>query len=141
MTLADFQTLISNTLSNQEEIIHILNSDTSLLVNCTDGSNFFINILESKQTFIHDDYAEKYVNEYMTTHSKEDFAQDILNLASHHSVFLLYFMIFTKLEEMGVIDRGLLYHLIDNIIHYENEIDEFTARLMSHLKLNGNRSD
>lgn len=135
MTPVDFQTFISNILSNQEEIIHILNSDHSLLVSCTDGSSYFMNILESKRTFIHDDSEEKFVNEYITTHTKENFAQNLLNLVSGHSGFFLYFMIFTKLKELGIIDSGLLYHLIDNVVHYEKELDEFTVRLISHLNI------
>lgn len=59
MTVKDFQGLISNVLSKQKEIIHILDSDTSLLVSCENDSCFYVNILESKQAFIHDSHEEK----------------------------------------------------------------------------------
>lgn len=48
MIVKDFQSLVSNALVNQEEIIHILDSDTSLLVSCENNSCFYVNILESK---------------------------------------------------------------------------------------------
>lgn len=136
MTLTSFQTLIYTILSQQKEIIHVLNSDGSLLVSCDDGSNFFINVLESRRTFIHEDCNEETICEYLSAHTKEDFTQDILNLASSHPSFFMYFLIFTRLEEMRIIDRGLLYHIIDNIIFHENELDEFMAKLISHIKSN-----
>ncbi len=40
MTIKDFQSLVFNALLNQEEIIHILDSDTSLLVSCDNDSCF-----------------------------------------------------------------------------------------------------
>ena len=39
-----------------------------MLVSCDDESNFYINILESKWTFIHDDYEASYAREYLATH-------------------------------------------------------------------------
>lgn len=133
MTLHDFQKLISTILSNQEEICHILPSDNSLLVSCDDESSFYINILESKRTFIHDDKKNHYIEEYMATHSDEDFAKDMLDLAACHPVFLLYFFIFTKLNELGIIDDNLLFHLNDSIIYHENELDAFTTALLDRL--------
>ena len=121
MTLEHFRRLLACALYNQIEICHILNSNNSLLVSCDDNSNFYINILESKRTFIHDDYATEYTNEYLATHTDKNFAEDILNMATCHHGFLLFFMIFAKLEEMGIIDRGLFYHLNDSIVHHEDE--------------------
>ena len=135
MTLDNFQKLLNHALSQQDKIRHILNSDTSLLVSCTDESNFFINILESKRTFIHDGQEEKHADEYLTTHSDEDFAQDILDLTTTHPGFFLYFMIFTKLEELGIIDSGLFFHLNDSIIYHDKELDTFTLELLKHLKI------
>ncbi len=91
MTLENFRRLLARALYNQNEICHILNSNNSLLVSCNDDSNFYINILESKRTFIHDDYEAKYTNEYLATHTDENFAEDILNMAACHHAFLLYF--------------------------------------------------
>ena len=87
MTPDDFQILISDTLSNQKEICHILSSNGSLLVSCTDESNFYINILESKRTFIHDDRKESSIEKYITPHSDKDFAKDILSLTTCHPGF------------------------------------------------------
>lgn len=139
MTSSDFQLLLSNTLSNQNEIDHILNSDNSLLVSCTDKSNFLLNILESKRTFIHDDHEEKFANEYIATHSAEDFWEAVLELKNSHPGFLLYFLIFAKLEELGIIDSGLFFHLNDSIVYYEKELDTFTIELLRHVKINDNQ--
>lgn len=135
MTLDDFQRLLTRALYDQSEICHILNSNNSLLVSCDDESNFYINILESKWTFIHDDYEEAHAKEYLATHSDEDFAEDILNMSTCHPGFFLYFMIFSKLEEMGIIDRGLFYHLIDSIVHYEDELSQFIVELLAHINV------
>lgn len=136
MTLADIQLLVFNTLSTHPQISHILNSDHSLIVNCTDNSNFYINILESKRTFIHDSQEEKIVDEYFATHSDIDFAKDILGLTSTHPGFFFYFMIFMKLEEMGIIDKALFYHLNDNIVYYENELSAYIVELLGHFNIN-----
>ena len=141
MTLYNFQRLLTDALYNQGEICHILNSNNSLLVSCDDESNFYVNILESKWTFIHDDYREKYVYEYLATHSKENFSEDILSMAVCHPGFFLYFMIFTKLEEMGIIDRGLFYHLNDSIVHYEDELSIFIVELLAHISINEDGKD
>ena len=135
MTLDDFQRLLTCALYDQGEICHILNSNNSLLVSCDDKSNFYINILESKWTFIHDDYEETYAREYLATHTDEDFAEDILNMVKCHPGFFLYFMIFTKLEEMGIIDRGLFYHLNDSIVHYEDELSLFIAEVLAYINV------
>ncbi|MDE6846969.1 MAG: hypothetical protein K2J99_14570 [Lachnospiraceae bacterium] len=141
MTLDDFQRLLTCALYDQNEICHILNSNGSLLVSCDDESNFYINILESKWTFIHNDCEEKYAREYLATHTDEDFAEDILSMTTCHLGFFLYFMIFTKLEEMGIIDRGLFYHLNDSIVHYEDELSLFIAELLAHINLSDNGKD
>ncbi len=53
MEIKDFSSLIIDTLSGEKEIMYMLKSDNSISVFCNDGSNFYINILESKRTFIH----------------------------------------------------------------------------------------
>lgn len=139
MTLENFRKLLACALYNQSEICHILNSNNSLLVSCDDDSNFYINILESKRTFIHDD--EKYTSEYFATHTDENFAEDVLSMAVCHSGFLLYFMIFAKLEEMGIIDRGLFYHLNDSVVHNEDELSLFIIKLLAHVNVKGDGKD
>ena len=141
MTLESLRRLLACALHNQREICHILNSNNSLLVSCNDDSNFYINILESKRTFIHDDYETKYTNEYLATHTDENFAEDILSMAARHHGFLLYFMIFAKLEEMGIIDRGLFYHLNDSVVHYEDELSLFIVKLLAHVNVKGDGKD
>lgn len=140
MTSKDFQLLFANALSTQENICHILNSDNSLLISCTDKSDFFINILESKQKFARDDRQEKFANEYLATHSDEEFAQDILSLTSSHPGFFLYFMVFMKLKEMGIIDNFLFDHLNTSIVYYEDELNAFIAKIFSRLSTNGNEA-
>lgn len=135
MTQKDFQTLISSVLSGQKEICNIFNSEKTLLVNCADESSFLINILESKLTFIHDEEKEKFVNEYLSNHTDEDFAADILDMVITHPSFFMYFMLFSKLEEMEIIDRGLFYHLCDCIIDSENELDRFLTKVLVHFRL------
>ncbi len=141
MTLDNFQRLLTCALYNQNEITHILNSYNSLLVSCDDESNFYINILESKWTFIHDDNEERYAREYLATHTDENFAEDILNMASGHPAFFICFMLFTKLEEMRIIDRGLFYHLNDSIVHYEDELSLFIAELLARININDDGKD
>lgn len=136
MSPDNFQKLLTQTLSHQEKVCHILNSGTSLLVSCTDESNFFINILESKQTFIHADQEAKNAIDYHSSHSIEDFRNAVSYLETSHPGFFLYFLIFSKLEELGIIDRALFFHLNDSIIHYEEELDSFTLELLRHVKLN-----
>jgi len=138
MTLDNFQRLLTCALYNQSEITHILNSDNSLLVSCDDESNFYINILEPKWTFIHDD-EERYAREYLATHTDENFAEDILNMAIGHPAFFVCFMVFTKLEEMGIIDRGLFYYLNDSVVHNEDELSLFIAELLARINVNDDR--
>ncbi len=135
MTLENFQKLISTALSYQDNVCHILNSDTSLLVSCNDGSSFYINILESKPAFIHDNQEEKYAMDYYSSHSVEDFRNAVLDLRTYHPGFFLYFLIFTKLEELGIIDSGLFFHLNDSIVHYEKELDVFTIELLKSIRI------
>lgn len=130
MTTKDFQILIINILSHKKEILHIFESNDSLLVTCNDESSFFVNILESKHTFIHDESDAEFINQYMETHSEEEFARDILNMAATRPGFFFYFTAFSKLEEMEIIDSGLLYHIMDSIIYYEREFDEFIIKTL-----------
>ncbi len=141
MTLESLRRLLACALHNQREICHILNSNNSLLVSCNDDSNFYINILESKRTFIHDDCETKYTNEHLATHTDGNFAEDILSMAACHHGFLLYFMIFAKLEELGIIDRGLFYHLNDSVVHYEDELSLFIVKLLAHVNVKEDRKD
>ena len=48
--------------------------------------------------------------------------------------FFLYFMIFTKLKEKEIIDTGLFYHIMDNIILCETEFEELITKLLIHYK-------
>lgn len=130
MTIKDFQILIINILSHQKEILHIFESDDSLLVTCNDESSFLVNIFGSKHTFIHDESDAGFINQYMETHSEEEFARDILKMATTRPGFFFYFMTFSKLEEMKIIDSGLLYHIMDSIIYYEREFDEFIVKTL-----------
>lgn len=129
MTIEDFQGLVSNLLSKQKEIIHILNSDTSLLVSCENDSCFYVNILESKQAFVHDSHEEKWKEEYISTHSKEDFTNDILYMSVRHPGFFIYFLMLSKLQEMQIIDSGLFFHIMDSVVCYEHEIDNFISKI------------
>ncbi len=45
-------------------------------------------------------------------------------------------MIFAKLEEMGIIDKGLFYHLNDSVVHYEDELSLFIVKLLAHVNVN-----
>lgn len=135
MTQKDFHTLICGALSRQKEIANIFNSEKSILCSCVDESSFLVNILESKLTFIHDEEEEKFASEYLARHTDEDFAADILDMVTTHPSFFLYFMIFSKLEEMDIIDRGIFYHLCDSVIDSENELDQFLIKVLAHFRL------
>lgn len=105
------------------------------MVSCTDESNFFINILESKRTFIHDHPEENYAMNDYSSHSAEDFRDNVLDLRTYHPGFFPYFLIFTKLEEPGIIDSSLFFHLNDSIVHYEKELDVFAIKSLRRLKI------
>ena len=139
MTTEIFRTILTTSLSTQKEIISILDSNKSLLISCNDESSFYINIIESKQMLIHNNIEEAYIKEYMSTHSKKDFAKDILNMAKSHPSFFLFFMIFSKFEELQIIDYALFYHLLDCIIHYEPELDSFVAEILHHYDIKKNK--
>lgn len=138
MTVKNFQALVIHALSKQKEILHILESSNSFLVSCIDESSFFINVLESKSRFVHDEIDNGFASQYMETHSEEEFVQDVLDMANAHPGFFFYFMIFSKLEGMGIVDNGLFYHILDSIIYYENEFDEFMAKMLSHYSVEDN---
>lgn len=138
MTIKEFEKQIIDALAHHETIINILESDNSLLINCCDKSCFFINILESKFTFIHNDCDEE-AEKYFLSHSKKEYVQDILRTAEIHPAFFLYFMIFSKMKEMGIIDRCLYYHILDNIVHYEYEFEQFIVEIIH--QINGNKND
>ena len=95
-----------------------------------------MNILESKYTFIHNTSENENIQQYILTHSKKEFAEDLLSIAKEHHAFFIYFMIFTKLEEKGVIDSGMFYHIVDNIVFYEQEFEEFMIRVLCHYNIN-----
>lgn len=141
MDIKKLKKLIADALSDYDDICSILNSDSSLLISSIDGSNFLVNILESKRTLIHRDREEKAVQEYLTTHLEEDFAKDILNMVNEHPGFFVCFMLFTKLEEMEIIDRGLFYHLNDSVVRYEDEVSLFIAELLGHFSINNEETD
>ena len=94
MTTKDFQILIINILSHQKEILHIFESDDSLLVTCNDESSFLVNIFGSKHTFIHDESDAEFINQYMETHSEEEFTRDILNMAATRPGFFSILRLF-----------------------------------------------
>lgn len=131
MTIEDFKILIENTLSNQEEIFNIFQDEKTLLVS-TDESNFFINILESKNMFANNNEDSNYITEYMSAHSKEEFIKDLRNKSAVNSGFLFYFLMLLKLEEMNIIDNNLLYHIINNIIYHEHVFNEFFDKILSY---------
>lgn len=138
MTIKEFQKQITDALTSQNIIFNILESENSLLVNCCDKSNFLLNILESKFTFIHNECEEEDIQKYILAHSKKEFAKDLLGTVREHTAFFIYFMLFTKSEEKGVIDNGLFYHIVDSIVCYEQEFEEFMIRLLCHYNINGN---
>lgn len=131
MDINAFCALLAESLTNKKKITNILESDNSILVACNDGSNFFINILESKRTFIHEREERKLIEEYVAVHSKEDFAGTILEMIQEEPGFIFYFMIIQKLEEMNIIDTGLFFHIMDNIIWNTKELDEFLNKLLN----------
>jgi len=132
MEIKDFCSLIIDTLSDEKEIMHMLKSDNSILAACNDGSNYYINILESKRTFIHGREDNEFIKEYMMKHSKEGFAENILGMIEEQPGFFCYFMILHKLKEMKIIDTVLFYHIMDNIIWNTQELNEFISRLLNH---------
>ena len=133
MTIKDLKKKILEALTNQEKILHISESENSLLINCNDESCFFINILKSNFKHINNNYNDE-VNQYLATHSEKDFASDLLEAMKSHPAFFLYFMIFTKLKEKEIIDTGLFYHIMDNIILCETEFEELIAKLLIRYK-------
>lgn len=139
MTIKELKKQIIDALTSQNIIINISESGNSLLVNYNDESNFLLNILESKFTFIHNASEDEDIKKYILTHSKKEFAEDILSIAKKHPAFFIYFMLFTKLEEKGVIDISLFYHIVDNIVYYEQEFEEFMIRILCYYNINGDR--
>lgn len=135
MTLKDFQEYLDENLSNSEQILHILKSDNSLLINCNDKSNFLINILESKFTFSHNNANDEKMEAYILRNTKEDFANDLLLTVQNHPAFFFYFMIFSKLEEKKILDTGMFYHILDCIIYNEKDLNEFLVKLLAHYNL------
>lgn len=138
MTIKEFEKQIIDALTNHETIVHILESENSLLINCNDKSSFLINILESKFTFVHNEFDDKEIEKYLSTHSEKEFAKDLLGITENHPAFFLYFMLFTKLEEKGIIDKCLYYHILDNIIYYEQEFEKYIIRLLCQFNSNKN---
>lgn len=141
MTIKDFQIIVINTLSHQKEIFHIFSSNNSLLLTCNDKSSFYVNIFESKHTFIHNESDAEFINQYMETHSEEEFVRDILNMAVTSPGFFFYFTAFSKLEEMEIIDSALLYHIMDSIIYYEREFDEFIVKTLRQYGIGNNECE
>ena len=133
MTIKELKKKILDALKNQEMILNIFDYEKSLLINCRDESSFFINILESDIKFTHNDYDDE-VNKYLATHSEKDFAADLLEVMKGHPAFFLYFMLFTKLKEKEIIDTGLFYHIMDNIILCEAEFEELITKLLIRYK-------
>lgn len=131
MDIKSFCVLLTESLKNKKRITHILESDNSILVACNDGSNFFINIMESKRTFIHEHEERQFIEEYVAIHSKEDFAENILEMIQKEPGFVFYFMIIQKLEEMNIIDTCLFFHIMDNIIWNTKELDEYLNKLLN----------
>lgn len=135
MTLKNFQEHLVENLIKSEQILHILKSDNSILINCIDESNFLINIIESKFTFLHNNTDDEKTEAYILEHTKNNFAQDLLLTVQDHPAFFFYFMIFSKLEEKKILDAGMLYHILDCVIYYEKDLNEFLIRLLAHYKL------
>ncbi len=135
MTQKEFLEKIASALLEQATIINVFKADTSLIVNCSDQSSFFINIIKSQFSYIHDDSCNNIVNEYIDTHAKEDFAKDLLSMTQDHPAFFLYFMLFMKLEELEIIDEGLFLHIMDHIAFCEQDFDHFLLQLLLHYNI------
>lgn len=83
--------------------------------------------MEPKGDFIHSESDRREVDEYCMSHTDEEFAKDVMNAMKKHLGFYFYFMVFKKLEEVGIIDNGLFSHVMGSIIFYEEEFDKFMA--------------
>lgn len=130
MSLEIFIQELANVLKKQKSIRNILESENSLLVNCSDESNFLISVMESKFALIHNAKDDQEIEEYLLTHSKEEFAENLIETVNNHAAFFILFMIFSKLREKKVIDEGMFYHILDNVIANELEYETFMARLL-----------
>lgn len=135
MTIKDFQEMFISSLAEREEVTHIMESEHSVLVSCNNCSSFFVNIVESKRAFIHSENDGREVEEYFISHTKEEFARDIVKMMETQPGFFYYFMIFKKLEEMNIIDDGLFSHVMDSILFYQKEFDEFIVKLLNRYRL------
>lgn len=138
MTIQDFHKLLSGILKKQEQIHHILESGNSFLVSCQDDATFFINITESKKTFIHDGNNMRQEKEYFATHTKLKFTKELADMSVGHPGFFYYFIVFKKLEEVGIIDNALFCHIMDCIVYYNHEFDEFMVRILNHYNIGEN---
>ena len=87
MTVKDFQAIFISSLAKQKEINHIIESDNSVLVSCNDNFSFFVNIMESKGIYVHNESDEKAMEEYFATHTDEEFAKDIVDMTAVHPGF------------------------------------------------------
>lgn len=41
-------------------------------------------------------------------------------------------MIFTKLKNLNIINQSMFYHIMDNVIYHEEELNEFISELLTH---------
>lgn len=131
MTIKELLKQIADTLSSRKIIKCTLESDNSLLIRCNDKSRFLIHIIESKSNITHNKFRKAYINTYLATHSDTEFAQDILDITNSHPTFFLYFMIFAKLKELDIIDQCMFYHILDNVIEHEQELNDFLIALLT----------
>lgn len=136
MTQKEFQAMVADCLSQDKRIKSVLCADRSLLIGCSDQSSFLMNVLKSQWTFEHCNLEHLSMDECAAAYGKEGFANDLLDMADSHSSFFFLFMLFNKLEEMGIIDEGLFYHLSDSIAHCEDEMGVFLSKLSFCLKRN-----
>lgn len=134
MTIKELQKKITDALSSHEIIKYVLESDDSILIRCHDKSGFLIHIIESN--IAHNEFKDEYINTYLATHSDSEFAQDLLDITNSHPTFFLYFMIFAKLKELSLIDQCMFYHILDNVIEHEQELNDFLVSLLTHHRIN-----
>lgn len=76
--------------------------------------------------------------EYFATHTKLKFTKELADMSVGHPGFFYYFIVFKKLEEVGIIDNALFCHIMDCIVYYNHEFDEFMVRILNHYNIGEN---
>lgn len=124
MKINKFKLSLLNILINSEnpKISNITSEDTNyIIVTCTDNSIFSIQIQETAfckymlNNILQDNEADLEVKQYLSTHTREEFLNEMDNLHENYPKFYESLIVLMKILEMGIISLSTYESIMEKL--------------------------